>query len=109
MRQHRYVKQKAAQALRPKISTLEEKEGRVEWQGTCNRSVNRRWHRPRRSQQGAIAGAITVLVVWILGMFNVAAPPEVASAFTVIISFAASYFVRERVPVAADNTKAADS
>jgi hypothetical protein len=53
---------------------------------------------------GGVAGAITVLVVWVLGMFNVAVPPEVASAFTVIISFATSYFVRERVPVAADNT-----
>jgi len=58
---------------------------------------------------GGIAGAITVLVVWILGMFHVAVPPEVASALTVIISFATSYFVRERVPVAADNTKAGDS
>jgi hypothetical protein len=52
---------------------------------------------------GGIAGAITVLVVWILGMFHVAVPPEVASAFTVIITFVASYFVRERVPVAASN------
>ena len=58
---------------------------------------------------GGVAGAITVLVVWILGMFNVAVPPEVASAFTVIVSFAISYFVRERVPVATDGTKAADS
>ena len=57
---------------------------------------------------GGVAGAITVLLVWILGMFNVAVPPEVSSAFTVIISFAASYFVRERVPVAANNPNASD-
>lgn len=58
---------------------------------------------------GGVAGALIVLVVWILGLLHVAVPPEVASALTVIVSFATSYFVRERVPVAADNTKAADS
>jgi hypothetical protein len=49
---------------------------------------------------GGVAGALTVLVVWILGMFHVQVPPEVASALTVILSFFASYFVRERVPAA---------
>jgi hypothetical protein len=58
---------------------------------------------------GGVAGALTVLVVWILGLLHVTVPPEVASALTVVISFATSYIVRERVPVAADNTKAAES
>ena len=49
---------------------------------------------------GGVAGALIVLVVWILGLLHVAVPPEVASALTVIFSFATSYFVRERVPVA---------
>jgi hypothetical protein len=58
---------------------------------------------------GGIAGALTVLVVWILGLLHVAVPPEVASALTVIISFATSYFVRQRVPAAANNPSAGDS
>jgi hypothetical protein len=48
---------------------------------------------------GGIAGAITVVVVWIRGMSHMTVPAEFASAFTVIISFAAGYVVRERVPV----------
>jgi hypothetical protein len=58
---------------------------------------------------GGLAGAFIVLVVWILGAFHVTVPPEVASALTVLFSSATSYLVRERVPVAADNTKAAES
>jgi hypothetical protein len=52
---------------------------------------------------GGVAGALTVLVVWILGLLHVPVPPEVASALTVIISFVTSYFVRQRVPAAANN------
>jgi len=55
---------------------------------------------------GGGAGAVTVIVVWILGLLHVAVPPEVASALTVVISFATSYFVRQRVPVAANNPNA---
>jgi putative flippase GtrA len=57
---------------------------------------------------GGIAGALTVVVVWILGLLHVPVPPEVASALTVIISFITSYFVRERVPVVANNPNASD-
>ena len=57
---------------------------------------------------GGVAGALTVLVVWILGLLHVAVPPEVASALTVIISFITSYFVKQRIPVAADNPTASD-
>ncbi len=58
---------------------------------------------------GGFAGAVTVVVVWALNMLHVAVPPEVASAFTVIIFGFTSYFVRERVPVAADSTRTDDS
>jgi CBS-domain-containing membrane protein len=57
---------------------------------------------------GGVAGAVAVLVVWILGLLHVAVPPEVASALTVVISFVTSYFVRQRVPVAANNPNASD-
>jgi putative flippase GtrA len=57
---------------------------------------------------GGVAGALTVMVVWILGLLHVPVPPEVASAMTVIISFVTSYFVRERVPVAANNPNASE-
>jgi len=53
---------------------------------------------------GGVAGALTVLVVWILGLFHVEVPPEAASALTVVISFVTSYLVRERAPVAPDVT-----
>ncbi|MGO9151604.1 hypothetical protein [Mycobacterium sp.] len=57
---------------------------------------------------GGVAAALTVLVVWILGLLHVPVPPEVASALTVIISFVTSYFVRQRVPAAANNPSAGD-
>lgn len=38
-----------------------------------------------------IAGAITVVLLWILSMIGVEVPVEVASAVTVIIAFAAGY------------------
>jgi putative flippase GtrA len=50
---------------------------------------------------GGVAGALTVLVVWILGLFHVTVPPEVASALTVMISFISSYLVKQRIPAAA--------
>jgi putative flippase GtrA len=57
---------------------------------------------------GGVAGALTVLAVRILGLLHVPVPPEVASAITVIISFVTSYFVKQRIPVAADNPNASD-
>ena len=57
---------------------------------------------------GGVAGALIVLVVWILGLLHVPVPPEVASALTVIISFVTSYFVRQRVPAAANDPNASD-
>ena len=40
---------------------------------------------------GGLAGAITVLLVWAVSIAGLDVPPEVASAFTVVISFAAGY------------------
>jgi putative flippase GtrA len=50
---------------------------------------------------GGVVGALTVLLVWILGLLHVAVPPEVASSLTVVISFVTSYFVKQRVPAGA--------
>lgn len=41
-----------------------------------------------------IAGAITVILVWIAGEAGVVVPPEVASAFTTLVAFAAAYMKR---------------
>ena len=57
---------------------------------------------------GGVAGALTVLVVWILGLLHETVPPEVASALTVIISFITSYFVKQRIPAAAINPSTND-
>lgn len=43
-----------------------------------------------------ISGALTVVLVYILGQFGVAMPVEVASAVTVLISFLSGYIVREK-------------
>jgi hypothetical protein len=40
---------------------------------------------------GGIAGALTVILVWLLGMGGVDVPAEVASAITVVISFGTAY------------------
>lgn len=52
---------------------------------------------------GSTAGAVTVVVVWILGLLHVPVPPEVASALTVLFSFITSYSVPQRVSTAADS------
>lgn len=40
---------------------------------------------------GGIAGALTIIVVWVAGLLGLDVPAEVASAFTVLVSFAAGY------------------
>ncbi len=40
---------------------------------------------------GGIAGALTVILVWLVGLAGVDVPAEVASAITVVIGFAAGY------------------
>lgn len=45
---------------------------------------------------GGSAGAITVVLLFTLAQFDIVVPAEVGSALTVILSFVASYFVKER-------------
>lgn len=50
----------------------------------------------RKVQAGGLGGAVTVVIVWLLGAIaNVDVPAEVASAFTVIISTGLAYAVKE--------------
>lgn len=47
----------------------------------------------RKVMAGALSGAVTVVAVWLLGLFaKVDIPPEVAVAVSTIISFFVSYF-----------------
>lgn len=47
----------------------------------------------RKVQAGGLAGAITVVLVWIAGTAGVDVPPEVASAFTTIISVGVGWLI----------------
>lgn len=40
---------------------------------------------------GGLAGAVTILLVYGAALLGLDVPPEVSSAFTVVISFAAGY------------------
>lgn len=40
---------------------------------------------------GGVAGAVTILLVWIASMLGLDVPPEASSAFTVIVGVAAGY------------------
>ena len=42
-------------------------------------------------QAAGAAGAITILLVWIVGLFGLEVPAEVASAFTTLVAFGAGY------------------
>lgn len=46
-------------------------------------------------QNAGIAGAVTVLVVWVAGLVGLDVPPEVASAFTTLVAFGAGYLTHE--------------
>ncbi len=47
---------------------------------------------------GALGGALSIIVIWIIGQFGIVVPPEVSSAFTIVISTAASYFAPRSDP-----------
>lgn len=50
----------------------------------------------RKVASGAIAGAVAAILIYLVQtIFNVVIPAEVASAVTVVLSFLASYFVKE--------------
>ena len=44
---------------------------------------------------GGVAGALTIVLVFVAGTLGLDVPPEVASAFTVLVSFAAGYIKSE--------------
>lgn len=43
-----------------------------------------------------VAGAITLILVWVAGMAGLEVPPEVASAVTLLIAAGAGYFTPSR-------------
>ena len=50
--------------------------------------------KPQRKVGAAgLAGAVSVLAVWGLSLAGITAPPEVAAAFTAVLTFAAGYLV----------------
>lgn len=52
---------------------------------------------PKMATSG-IAGAVSIIIIWILDQFGVKTSAEVASAFTVIVSFIAGYFAPHSEP-----------
>lgn len=44
---------------------------------------------------GALAGALSIILVWAIGLVGLDIPPAVASALTVLITFGVSYLVTE--------------
>lgn len=54
---------------------------------------------------GGIAGAATIVVVWVLALAGVDMPPEVASALTVIFSFAAAYIKTDELSAAGGGSR----
>ena len=51
--------------------------------------------RSSKAVAGGLAGALTVVLVWIAGMFNVDVPPEASSAITTLIAGAAVWLKKE--------------
>jgi hypothetical protein len=51
--------------------------------------------RSSKAVAGGLAGALTVVLVWIAGMFNVDVPPEVSSAITTLIAGGAVWLKKE--------------
>lgn len=47
---------------------------------------------------GGLAGALTVIVVYVLGLLGADLPPEVASALTVLIGTGTAYIKTENAP-----------
>lgn len=45
---------------------------------------------------GGVAGAATIVLVWLLGLAGVDMPPEVASAATALLGWLAAYWLPER-------------
>lgn len=43
-----------------------------------------------------LAGALSIIIVWLFGLADIDIPPEVASAFTVVLSVVTAYIVPEK-------------
>jgi len=44
---------------------------------------------------GAVAGAVSAILIWAVGRYGLAVPGEIGSAVTTVLTFAASYFVTD--------------
>lgn len=44
-----------------------------------------------KTKAAGVAGAVTLVIVFVLGQLGVEIPPDVAAAVTVILAFAAAY------------------
>jgi len=42
----------------------------------------------------ALGGALSVIVIWVIGLFHVVIPPEVAASIAVVVSTFAGYIPR---------------
>lgn len=47
---------------------------------------------------GALAGAVSVILVWIITKCGLDVPPEISSAFTTVVSAVSSYFAPRSDP-----------
>ncbi len=47
---------------------------------------------------GALAGAVSVILVWIITKCGLDVPPEISSAFTTVISASSAYFAPRSDP-----------
>jgi hypothetical protein len=64
----------------------------------------------RKVTAAGLAGAITAIIVWILATaFKVDIPPEIASAITIIVAFAAAYLIPPGPNDVVASTAGADS
>jgi len=51
----------------------------------------------RKVTSGGLAGALSILVIWLINtVVGKEVPPEVASSFTVVLTFIVAYLVPER-------------
>jgi hypothetical protein len=49
----------------------------------------------RKVSAGALASALSIIIVWGASMAGLEIPPEVASAFTTLLGFVTAWFVKE--------------
>jgi hypothetical protein len=54
---------------------------------------------------GAVAGALSVILVWVITLVvgKDAVPPEIAAAFTTVLTFAVSWFVPDMIAEEAES------